>query len=589
MPKIKKLELLEAQKIAAGEVVERPANVIKELIENSIDAGATSIHVKIMDGGKESIKIIDNGCGMDAEDAQLCFEHHATSKITCVDDLVSITSFGFRGEALASIAAVSKITLYTKNEHMSHGIKIDKQADKIISTQEITHPKGTTLEIRDLFFNTPARKKFLKTTATEQRAITQLFHAFCFDDLHIYFSLTVDDHIVYTCPPVDHLKDRVAQIWQRHESERMIELLETKQEYFSITGIISDHQFYRYDKNHIFIFVNKRWIKNPSLLKAFIKGYANILPHDRFPVGIINISIAADQIDINVHPRKTEIQFLHPRIIENALTQAIMKTLESLATKRLSSSFIPQNNFPSHHTYAPLSIQKSALTTTPLFFHQPQVSSASPMPENVPPEHTIHHDEISIKPESQCQIIGQLHATYIVAQTSDGFILVDQHAAHERILYEIFRKNFQKLETVTLLFPEPFTLSAHDTALILDNLHVFHNHGLHIEQINTHTFIVKSSPIFIKHCSMHEMILLIIQLIKKEEIMRVATTITEKIHAQMACKAAVKAGDELTREHMSTLLHDLMTTTHHTTCPHGRPTLWHISLYELERKFKRKT
>lgn len=326
MPKIKQLSSHEAQKIAAGEVVERPANIVKELVENSIDAGSTRISIYIEDGGKKLIRIVDNGYGMDAADAQICFDRHATSKITHVHELETINTFGFRGEALASIAAVSQITLITKEENNLEGTHITIEANNIINTNFIACPTGTDIHINNLFFNVPARKKFLKTTQTEWRAIQLLFNAFCFDYPDIHFTLFSDGKQVLNCPATHTIKNRALQLWENTMHKHFLDISVNTE--ISVNGIISDHQQYRYDRSSIYFFVNKRWVKNHQLSSALLKGYDNVIPHGRYPIAAINITIPLHEVDINIHPRKEEVKFLHPRLVEQAIQNAIKTALE---------------------------------------------------------------------------------------------------------------------------------------------------------------------------------------------------------------------------------------------------------------------
>ena len=328
MQKIRQLSLHEAQKIAAGEVVERPANVVKELLENAIDAGATVISIYIELAGQKLIRVVDNGLGMSPEDAHACFGHHATSKMSTVEDLMHLTTFGFRGEALSSIAAVSMIHMLTKEEDAQHGIFIERQANQLVHEEYRPCATGTDISIKDLFYNVPARKKFLKKTETEWRAIVQLFHAFCLDYPTLHFKLYSENKLLYNCPPPASLLARVMQLWEHHDAQHILALPSHRHEGMIISGVLSNHQYYKYDRSHMYFFVNKRWVKNSSLARAAVRGYAQVIPPDRYPIVSIHIEIDTTLVDINIHPRKEEVQFLHPRTIENALTHAIKKTLE---------------------------------------------------------------------------------------------------------------------------------------------------------------------------------------------------------------------------------------------------------------------
>lgn len=602
MKKIKQLSLHEAQKIAAGEVVERPGNVVKELIENSIDAGATNISIYVHQGGQALIRITDNGCGMSLEDAQICFDHHATSKINSVQDLPTLQSFGFRGEALASISAVSHVTLITKEADAESGIKIERSQSSIHKIEEISCTSGTDITIKDLFFNVPARKKFLKSAQTEMRHITQLFHAFCFDYHTIHFSLFSENKLVYNCPSVTSFAERAAQVWDETATRNLIDITYT-QKNIVIAGAISNHQYYRYDRNYLYFFVNKRWIKNQQLAKAILKGYLNVIPQARFPAGIISLTVDPQEVDINIHPRKQEVQFLHPRIIEQTLQECVKKSLEQDLSAKIKKpvQFLPVEE----NTFSARSHLQSPNFSTATFDNEPQ-QITFPKPKIEPPleTHTIisnmiqspaiennNEKQLQSSQQESYRLLCQYKKTYILIERAEGLFIIDQHAAHERILYEQFRSRFGNMQTIQLIFPQIISLSETEYQTIHEQFTLLEQHGIGIEVFGQNQVIIQSTPVHLKNCSMQEIIKEIIGLIEehkpisKEEFSKV---LHERVHAQMACKAAVKAGDELTHEKMQQLLHDLYKTENRFACPHGRPTSWLLSLDELERKFKRK-
>lgn len=595
MNKIKKLPALEAQKIAAGEVVERPANIIKELLENSIDAGADTITLYLEEAGKKLIRIIDNGYGMSEDDAQLCFAHHATSKIATIHDLDAITSFGFRGEALASIASVSKTTLITMEKDTAHATQVIIEGGTQISCTHTSHAQGTELIIKDIFYNVPARQKFLKTTQTELRLITTIFQAFCFDYPMIHFTLYSEGSVLYTCPACKTIEQRTAQLWPAQEAENMIPLERIQKDSLSIDGIISNHQQFRYDKSHLFIFVNKRLIKNQHLIKSLLKGYDTILPPNRYPTGIIYITIAQHELDVNVHPRKQEVQFLHQRIVDQALQEAIRKTLtqhthttlQHTATQTIHSEQTQKDRYPWH-----IKNEKPFFTTSTVsnanWYPTNNILKTSYQPQSSIHEPIFHNQSVNSELEIEYNCIGQLHKTYILAESSTGLVLIDQHAAHERILYEQFKSKFGSIAQIQLIFPETFILTHQESKIVQECISLFEQHGITLEQLSETSYIVRTTPVFLKNCSILEIIREITALLIDQPDGHITKAIHEKIHAQMACKAAIKAGDDLSKEHMHTLLRDLQKTENRSTCPHGRPTIWHISLHEIERKFKRR-
>jgi DNA mismatch repair protein MutL len=606
MAKIKQLSHHEAQKIAAGEVVERPANIVKELIENSIDAHATRISLYIEDAGKQLIRVVDNGCGMDVADAQICFDRHATSKITHVDQLETIGTFGFRGEALASIAAVSQISLITKEESTHEGTKIVIHANSIQENSSIACITGTDISVHNLFFNVPARKKFLKTTQTEWRVIQLLFNAFCFDYPHIHFTLFSDGKQILNCPATT-LKNRSVQLWEPATNHHIIELHTIQSNAVTIEGFISDHQHYRYDRTGIYLFVNKRWVKNQHLASALIKGYANVVPEGRYPLAIISITAPSHEIDINIHPRKEEVKFLHPRQVEQALQQAVKTTLENNISRHIKSKEVVVEYKPFNYDASFFTPREQIIFEhkTPTFV-APLHNSVATFAKNngdasaVPfmqseTQQTIVVEKFDDSQQKQVyayHLIGQYKKTYLLIEKEEGLFLVDQHAAHERILYELFSMRFDEVATIQLLFPQIITLPASDLTLITPYLTILQSNGIIIEQCATNQLIVQSLPVHLKEQSMEEIVKLVISWITEYQALdedALQKTINEKLHAQMACKAAVKAGDVLSIEKMHQLLADLEKTANRFSCPHGRPTGWLLSVNEIEKKFKRRT
>ncbi len=636
MNKIKQLPLHESQKIAAGQVIDRPANVVKELIENSIDAGATHITITIEDGGKKLIRVTDNGYGMNADDAQLCFAKHATSKITSVDQLASITTFGFRGEALASIAAVGKVTLLTKLHGALEGTEVHTQDSMITHSASVACPEGTDIAIHNIFYNMPARQKFIKTRETETRHIVQTVQAISLAYPELSIKLIVDGKPSITCPSQESIIERCAQLWDHATAKNMIPLVEIKQEKgVSIIGAISNHHWFRYDRSGIFFLVNNRWVTNPHLIRALIKGYDNVIPHGRCPMACISIMINPALIDINMHPRKEEIKFAHPRIVEQLISQTVRHTLEKNLSSQIKRDvrFAPLEShvlIPSPHQslirYSPT--QKLASWPENQF----NTSNDNPflddaMPSDINAE-TQEHDlytqehnaftfdikkpsptttELNMQPQNNSmlpqisilendadayQLIGQLHKTYLLIEQGDGLYVIDQHAAHERILYELFETRFTDIPTINLMFPQLITCNPDEMATIEPHLHLFAHNGIMIEPFGKDQLIIQATPVHLKDMSLHELIKQVISWIQEYNALDhdvFVKSMHNKLRAQMACKAAVKAGDVLTRSQMEELLTDLYKTPNRFNCPHGRPTGWLLSLDEIEKKFRRKT
>jgi len=593
MRKIKLLPTHEINKIAAGQVVDRPANVVKELIENAIDAGATKIELSVKDGGETLIQVSDNGCGMSPEDAKACFLKHATSKISCIDELETIDTFGFRGEALSSISAVSKITLDTKEKESQHSTLLQLEAGKIVKELEGQVTPGTTIFIRDLFYNVPARKKFLKKPETETRQITQLFHAFCFDYLNVHFKMFNNTKLTFNCPPAKDLVSRISQIWGHHFAKNIVPIqTEQKEGRPHIHGAISNHQYSRYDRNYLFFFINRRWVKNYQLSNALTKGYMNVLPPGKYPACFLFIDIDPRQIDINIHPRKEEVKFLHPRSITNLLQTIVKQALEKNLSKQIKQEVVfssPVKNYDDNFKTLPfdqfLSKQKIGEPTS-VIFHGPKSINQQETPKQLSEEQ--HQGAIKQK---NYKIVGQFKKTYILLEKEDGLFFVDQHAAHERILYETFSKRFEDVVAVKLLFPQLISLNHEDMVAIENHLEIFRKNGIEIEPFGQNQLAIKATPVSIKDIDLRDLVQKVVfwtrehQNLDQKEFFK---TINEKMHAQMACKAAVKAGDSLTIKQMEELLENLSKTKNRLTCPHGRPTGWTLYIHEIEKKFKRR-
>lgn len=612
---IKKLSAYEAQKIAAGEVVERPASIVKELIENAIDAGAQTITLSIYDGGKKLIKIVDDGCGMSAQDARLCIEKHATSKLVTFDDLAQLQTFGFRGEALASITAVARVVITTRHRDVQEGFQIIVERGEIIKESVVAAPIGTAIEVHDLFCTVPARQKFLKKRETETRHIQQLVHACSLQYQSTSLQFYVDDRLVFSSHKDHESIQRCAAVWNIDDSAQLIPVKFThKTNTISVSGIITSHQHMRYDRSGIYLFVNNRWVKNSSLSRAVIRGYQNVLPPQRYPSAYLAITIEADDVDINVHPRKEEVQFVHQRRVERCVQDAIKLALEQNIEHHIQSA----------QQYAQSSSEQTMPFASPFLASSPQafmqtgdrfdfvshnqtssgvnnlatqeVVNDLSFDQDVVPimNHATNNDSqeqrVTIK-EDQFTLVGQYNKTYILIHTHDGLAIVDQHAAHERILYEQFKARFAQQDTISLLFPAVVTLSPSDAQCVQDHYALFADHGIVLDCIGENTFAVKATPAHVKQLNFEDLIKKVVRWIREVTNLshdEMSKYVHEKVHAQMACKAAVKAGDELNYEKMYQLIHDLYVCDNKLTCPHGRPTMWLITLHELEKKFKRK-
>ena len=619
--KIKILSAHEAIKIAAGEVVERPINIIKEIVENSIDAGATKIVITIHQAGKLLIQINDNGTGMSPDDAKLSVETHATSKISCVDDLEAIATFGFRGEALASINSVSNLTITTKTHDAQTGTRYRWSFGKLIEESLQSHPTGTTIEIANLFDNIPARQKFLKKDETEWRAIITMFQAFCFDYQAIHFQLYSEDKLHFNCPAVTKIMDRATQLFDFNLQNKMINVSELGMNVCSVSGIISQATYYRYDRNQIFLFVNNRWVKNIDLTKAIMRGYAGLLPPQKFPAAVIFIQVPSDQVDVNIHPKKEEVKFLHPKKIETILINSIKATFESTVSEQLQLTQKPLQTSYSRPAQFDFLEKTTEIQSYPTFqkqsfdlFHREQKivkevetfddqhtyftppASAAHAFESVLDDTRMQEDAVDLTQQNmiddhfEVAIIGQYKKTYILCEKNNNLVFIDQHAAHERILYEQFKANFCDIATIQLIFPEFIKLAARDIIVIAPYVLLLRNHGIVAEIFSDTQLMIQATPVHLKNQLLQETMQQIVSLIHEiddtDEI-RISHALNEKIHTKMACSAAIKAGDTLNEQQMQQLLKDLHAIENRFSCPHGRPTCWVLPIDDVEKKFKR--
>lgn len=606
MQKIHHLAPEEAQKIAAGEVAERPANVVKELLENSLDAGATEISLFIEDGGKKLIRIVDNGYGMSKEDAYLCIEHHATSKITTVGDLSTIATFGFRGEALSSIASVSHLSLTTKEASADAGICLSIESGSPIKETVVAAKTGTDISVQDLFYNVPARQKFLKSPETEWRAIVQLFQAVCLAHKDVSFKLFHNERPIYTVPRADTLEDRICQVFEPAlKNKLLISEVHEERMGLSIVAAVSRPEYTRFDRSQIFYFVNNRWVKNYKLGQALIKAYQGMLQPQRYPAGVLLITLDAPYVDINIHPRKEEVQFLHPRIIsdliEKTVHEALQRAQENLfkpaqslpkASTREFTDPLPKSYAQTPFVASPREMpRKAPLTPPPTQENQDaflKAVTAYFSQEEGPP--MTKDTNLTIVSDLQYRLIGQIQNTYILIEIDESLVYIDQHAAHERIMYERLRSQFEEIARVRLLFPQVVHVTTSDLDLIEPHLELLQSFGIEAQRMSETELVINATPLFVKNQSLEDCIKQAIavlhehQYLDEEDLKKI---IQERVHALLSCKAAVKAGDELSDEAMHSIISELYSCDNKLTCPHGRPTVWELKNSDLEKKFKR--
>ncbi|NLK35502.1 MAG: DNA mismatch repair endonuclease MutL [Gracilibacteraceae bacterium] len=586
MGKIHILDEETINKIAAGEVIERPASIVKELVENSIDAGATAISIEIQEGGKSYINVSDNGCGIMKEDTEQVFFRHATSKINDSGDIGGISTLGFRGEAMASIAAVAEVELLTKAEEDASGSHVIIKGGKLVQNKSVGYPTGTSVTVRNLFFNTPARLKFLKSDISEQGAIVDIIEKLAMTNTGISMKLTVNNKVVLHTPGNGDLLSVILCIYGKNIAGAML-LLEYSNDIISKEGYIGKPEIARGNSTYMTFSVNNRYIKNRMLSEAVKQAYKTLLMNNRYPFSIININIKSEMTDVNVHPTKQEVKFSDERAVFNTLYLAVKNCLSSSSLiyeyleNMPESQEIPPAAFENRNSYQPPQVSFDQLS-----FGK---EAAAPQIESYKKQYDYDR-----KPEAhrnqfnnQISIIGQLFGTYILGQKDDVFYLIDQHAAHERIMFEYIKEKYNEksISVQELMMPIIIELSPAEKVLYVENSLIFQNLGFEIEWFGEGTLAIRAVPILMGEPCTGEFFNNILDSIKESG--SSTSSPLESIIISMACKNSIKAGDTITPEEISVLLERLMNTSQPYTCPHGRPTIITMSKYELEKKFKR--
>ena len=687
MGKIVLLDELTINKIAAGEVIERPASVVKELVENSIDAGATNVTVEIQNGGISKIRIIDNGSGMNKDDLEFAFERHATSKIRKADDLENVKSMGFRGEALASIAAIAHVELTTKTEDDEIGHKIVVEGGKVLEMEDSASQKGTTITVSNLFFNTPVRYKFLKRDFTEAGYIEDKVTRIALANPNIAIKLINGNKTIIQTNGNGDLKTVIYNIYGKEIAEG---LLEVNYEYegIKVTGAIGKPEIARSNRSYQMFFVNKRYIKDKTLSAGVEQAFKGLIPIGKYGVVILNIEIEPNKIDVNVHPTKLEIRFQEEQKVFKAIYHSVKETLlkgdlvkepekekieqqtidakmgtpeiegskqekvesvleqkeevkkpsfmglfkkkektanefiENYSTNTLEEIFAQKNVGQTQEIKIPTEEQKEKMDNiiekqkelenpiaeepTSKNFDEMYVKTFGKLPETQIAEQNSNKidnktlkqvENISVFEEKESynnipnyKFIGALFSTYIVIEIKDEVYIIDQHAAHERVMYEKVKKNFysnMEKDSQIMLLPDIIELSHKEKSIVKENTELFKKAGFIIEEFGDNTIRLIGVPSLCMDLDTKELFLEIL-----DEIDTVAITAKQekedKFISTIACKAAVKANMKLTKEEVDTLMEQLLVLPNPFTCPHGRPTAIKMTRYDIERKFNRK-
>jgi DNA mismatch repair protein MutL len=618
MGKIIQLDDRLSNKIAAGEVVERPASVVKELVENAIDAGSTVIEVEVEEAGLGKIRILDNGDGISEDDVLMAFQRHATSKIKNDDDLFRIRTLGFRGEALPSIASVSRFEMKTSTGEV--GTRVVFEGGVVKVHEAAAARKGTDIIVTDLFFNTPARLKYMKTVHTELGNITDIMNRLALSHPEISFRLIHNDRKLLHTNGNGDVRQVLAAIYGVSIVKKMVPITATSLDY-KVTGWIALPEITRASRNYISTMINGRFIKNYPLVKAVQEGYHTLLPVGRYPIVLLSVEMDPILVDVNVHPSKMEVRLSKEQELNQLVTDTIKKVFKS--QELIPSGFIQQEKKEkpkSEQTFLELDhmVKREVLSESSIH-REPMIKeliqnesavtiertaslvkeepSASILAKTVTEFERVEEEELVVETvppqESNSRIppfypIGQMHGTYILAQNEKGLYIIDQHAAQERIKYEYFREKVGDVqsELQELLVPITLEYSTDDALKIMEHQHELERVGVFLESFGHNSFILRSHPQWLPKGEekelMEEMIEQLLQM-KKVDIHK----LREEAAIMMSCKASIKANHHLRQDEIQALLDELRSTSDPFTCPHGRPIIIHYSTYEMEKMFKR--
>ncbi|MBV8629425.1 MAG: DNA mismatch repair endonuclease MutL [Silvibacterium sp.] len=632
-----------ANQIAAGEVVDRPASVVKELLENSLDAGAARIVVEVEGGGRKLIRVADNGFGMVRDDALLAFERHATSKIRSSDDLLSIATLGFRGEALASIASISRLELETRATTDSSGTHLEIVGGKIFRVEDAGLPAGTTIAVRDLFFNTPARRKFLKAENTELSHVTALVTHYALAHPEKHFELHSATNALLVAPPVSKASERVYQIFGKDTLDQLLPFAAERpfdraglpepppwkrdEEYqppdpgfLRVSGFVSKPELQKLNRNSIYIFVNQRLIRDRLILHAVSEAYRNVIPPTSFPVVLMFLHIPPHEVDVNVHPSKTEVRFRQPSHVHDFVRDSIRN---ALIIARPAAEFLAALTTAPHATPALVPATSPILSqidswardsepavgagdTAPFALAEPERKPEDvklPFSIGSQPAAAIHACGAEIETEelpdggepatlnslASLKPLGQLRESFILAVNDEGLWIVDQHVAHERVLFEkiLREREVERVERQRLLMPLLVDLQPHQMVLFGTIANELEGNGFEVEPFGPHTLAVKSAPIGLEGRELERMLMEVLEQVGNPTQSENLATLRTRIAASIACHSAIKVNMPLDTRRMEWLLAELARTEHPTTCPHGRPIALRYSWKDIQRAFQR--
>lgn len=596
MQKIKVLPENLSNMIAAGEVVERPASVVKELVENSIDAGSSKIDVTVRDGGKRLIRVADNGVGMSREDALLSLERHATSKIETPDDLFSISTMGFRGEAMASIASISRMTISTKEGDNLEGTEIVTEGGAVKDVRAAGLPSGTIIEVKDLFYNTPARKKFLKTTTTEMGHISDYVARTALAFPAISFTLRTESASIFDLPAGNDLKDRIVALLGKEDTDQILEVDEAAGS-LRLTGFISPPSIQRSTASALYLYVNGRYVKDRVVRHALMQGYESYIMRGKYPLAILFLEIDPAEVDVNVHPAKSEVKFRESGSVHSLVSASVGKVLGSRAWLRSESPAEQMAErigraaaeYVSRNEGLPLSGGYAAREVRPAYGHDQQRVSISEGANRPFLEEAVTEKGGVSGYFSSMEVIGQVAEMYILCQGEDGLVVIDQHAAYERIAFEELKAGYEgkSFKIQELLIPETLDLSPKEASALEEKIEEVRRLGFDLEHFGGRSFVVKAVPSLLGRMGVKEIITDIASDLADLPASRRFESILDDILKRVACHSVVRGRRRMTHEEMRDLLKRMDESGIVPHCPHGRPAHFNIPIAEIEKRFER--
>lgn len=619
MPEINLLSQNTIDKIAAGEVVERPLSVVKELTENAIDAGSTAITVEIKEGGISFIRVTDNGCGIEKQQVKKAFLRHATSKITAIEDLSYIDSLGFRGEALSSIAAVAQVEIVTKTADDLTGIRYRIAGGQEEDMEEVGAPTGTTFIIRNLFFNTPVRKKFLKQPQTEGGYVAEMMEHLALSHPDISIKFVNHGQVRFHTSGNGNLKEVIYRIYGKEITDQLLSFHVAATD-FQAEGYLGKPEVVRSNRNYEVTFVNKRYVKNEVIVKAVEAGYKPFLMQHRFPFFVLHFAMNPTTIDVNVHPSKMEIRITDGNTVYDEILTAVSDLLhgqelipqvtltdndkETIAAQKVSKSKVPELKIPE-----PFEIKRAAIVTEeptayvtkpshvesaekePMvkdFLHKISMHKAIDNEADTTQLNLFEEKFLTENAQNDYQIMGQIFNTYWLVAFQDKLYIIDQHAAHEKVKYERLVKELKSKKVASQLLNPPIilTLTGKEETLLQEHLTQFSAMGFELEDFGSNSYALRSIPLNLYGCNEKELFMDILDEIEDNPVQGTPEDVLQKL-ASMACKSAVKGNNKLSEKEIRVLLDELLTLENPYHCPHGRPTIISMSKYEIEKKFKR--